>query len=60
MKIETYLNAMQFAQTQSINLGILDRLDPLDLTYFLLRARRERQWVAFRNRIIKMAAEKED
>ena len=28
MKLETLLNAMQFAQTQSINLGMLERLDP--------------------------------
>ena len=54
MKIETILNAFQFAHTQYINLGILDRLDPLSLTYFLLRARRERQCTAFHDRIIRM------
>ena len=59
MKLETILNAFQFAHTQYINLGILDRLDPLNLSYYVLLQRRERQCTAFRARILRMDAEKD-
>lgn len=53
MKLETYLNAMQFAQTQSINLAMLERLDPY-YTDMVLLGRRERLLQALRTRILKM------
>ena len=59
MKIETILGAMQFAQTQSINLAMLERLDPYSANMVLL-GRRERQWYAFRDRIIRMDSEKDE
>ena len=55
MKIETILNAMQYAQTQSINLAMLERLDPYANNYILL-GRRERQWQSFRARILRTVA----
>ena len=55
MKIETILNAMQYAQTQSINLAMLERLDPYATDHILL-CRRERQWQAFRARILRTVA----
>ena len=59
MKLETYLNAMQFAQTQSINLAMLERLDPCSANLILL-GRRSRQWLAFCARIIRMDKDKDE
>ena len=53
---------MQYAQTQAINLAMLERIDPYytEGKLMVLLGRRERQQHAFRTRIIKMFEEKED
>ena len=59
MELETYLNAMQYTQTQAINLAMLERLDPY-YTDMVLLGRRERQHQAFRARILKMDAQQRE
>ena len=52
MKPETILNAMRFAQVQAINYSILHRLDAYNPQGVKMPEKRERQYNAFRNRLL--------
>ena len=58
MKLETYLNAMQFAQARYIKGGILHELDPYSAVHINL-VKLDRQFNTFRARILKMDADKD-
>ena len=60
MKPETILNAMRFAQVQAINYSILHRLDAYNPQGVKMPEKRERQYNAFRARILRMFEEREE